>query len=69
MNGATRDWQFGVAVSWLGYECHHQQNLKTMGGAKSNALLFRGANYHPGCPGVAPVSKLLYIVLRDERKR
>ena len=28
----------------LGYECHHQQNLKTMCGAKSNALFSRRAN-------------------------
>jgi hypothetical protein len=40
----------------LGYECHHQQNLKTMRGAKSNALLLRTANRHRACPCVALVS-------------
>jgi hypothetical protein len=50
MNEGTLDWQFVVLVCSLGYECHHQQNLKTMRGAKSNALLLGGANCHPGCP-------------------
>lgn len=59
--------QFAVVDCSLGYDC--ERILKDLCGAKSNALLFKGANYHPGCPGVAPVSKLLYIVLRDERKR
>jgi hypothetical protein len=34
----------------LGYECNHQQNLKTMRGAKSNALFFRRANRSPNRP-------------------
>jgi hypothetical protein len=38
----------------LGYECHHQQNLKTMRGAKSNTLFFRTENCNPACPCVAP---------------
>ena len=35
----------------LGYECHHQRNLKTMRGAKSKALFFRRAH----CIMPAPV--------------
>jgi hypothetical protein len=34
----------------LGYECHHQQNLKTMRGAKSNALSLRRASRNHACP-------------------
>jgi len=49
----------------LGYECHDQQNLKTMRGAKSNALLLRRANCNPACPCVALVSNPLTVVLRD----
>ena len=55
MNGGYTRLHFVALVSSLGYEYHHQQNLKTMRGAKSNALLFRGANCHPGCPCVALV--------------
>jgi hypothetical protein len=40
----------------LGYECHHQQNLKTMRGAKSNALFLRRANCNRACPCVALIS-------------
>ena len=47
-------WQFAVAGS-LGYECHHQQNLKTMRGAKSNALFLTGANWDLACPYLAPI--------------
>jgi len=39
----------------LGYECHHQQNLNTMRGAKSNALFLRTANCNPACPCFAHV--------------
>jgi hypothetical protein len=39
----------------LGYECHHQQDLKTMCGAKSNALFLITANCNPACPCVALV--------------
>ena len=41
-----------------GYECHHQQNLKTMRGAKSNALASRRAN----CDHVFPCGALLAFV-------
>jgi hypothetical protein len=34
---------------------HPIPNLKTLRDAKSNAMLFRGANCHPGCPCVALV--------------
>jgi hypothetical protein len=51
-------------VCSLGYEYHHQQNLKTMRGAKSNALLFGGANCHPGCPCVT-----LFIVYTPRRNK
>ncbi len=37
----------------LGYEYHYQQNLKTMRGAKSNALLLRGMQCQAACPCVA----------------
>src|ERR1700723_2799564 len=37
----------------LGYECHHQQSLKTMHGAESNALCSREAIRNPACPCVA----------------
>jgi len=39
----------------LGCECHHQQNLKTMRGAKSDALFPKGANRNPVRPWVALV--------------
>ena len=39
----------------LGYECNHQQNLKTMRGAKSNALFLRGANCSLAWPCIALV--------------
>src|SRR2546427_970816 len=39
----------------LGYECHHQQNLKTIRGAKSNALFLRRVNCNRACPCVALV--------------
>jgi hypothetical protein len=39
----------------LGYECNHQRNLKTMRGAKSNALFLRSANGSLGCPCIALV--------------
>jgi hypothetical protein len=68
MNEGTLDWQFVVLVCSLGYERYHQQNLDTLRGAKSNALFLRGAHRQAGCPCVALVSKLLYIVLHDERK-
>jgi hypothetical protein len=37
----------------LGYECHHQRNLKTMRGAKSNALAFFRTYRNRNCPLVA----------------
>jgi len=43
-------------VRSLGYECHHQRNLKTMRGAKSNALLLRRANCNLAYPCVALVN-------------
>ena len=39
----------------LSTECNHQQNLKTMRGAKSNALFLRRANWNRICPCVALV--------------
>ena len=39
----------------LVYECHHQRKVKTMRGAKSNALFSRTANRNPDCPRVALV--------------
>src|SRR5450631_189867 len=39
----------------LGYECNHQRNLKTIHGAKSNALFLRRANWNRICPCVALV--------------
>ena len=33
----------------LGYECHHQQNLKTMRGAKSNALFSSRTDCNRAC--------------------
>jgi hypothetical protein len=44
----------------LGYECNHQQNLKTMRGAKSNALFSRRANRNPGCPCIALVNWFIF---------
>lgn len=48
-----------------GYECHHQQNLKTMRGAKSNALFLRGAYRNAICPCVALVPNSSNIVLYE----
>jgi hypothetical protein len=39
----------------LGYECHHQQNPKTMRGAKSNALFLTAVHRQAACPCVAPI--------------
>jgi hypothetical protein len=39
----------------LSYEGHHKRNLKTLRGAKSNALSLRRANCNPACPFVALV--------------
>jgi hypothetical protein len=39
----------------LGYECHHQQNLKTMRCAKSNALFSRRAKHSLACPCIAHI--------------
>jgi hypothetical protein len=37
----------------LGYECNHQRNLKTMRGAKSNALFLRRTYWNRSCPCIA----------------
>lgn len=39
----------------MGLRPTHQQNLKTMRGAKSNALFLSGAHWNPGCPWIALV--------------
>jgi len=48
----------------LAYECHQQRNLKTMRGAKGNALLLRGATCNAVSPCVALVPNSLAVVLR-----
>jgi hypothetical protein len=52
-----RIWLRGVDLNHrpLGYECNHQQNLKTMRGAKSNALFLTRADCNQDCPCVALV--------------
>jgi hypothetical protein len=44
----------------LGYECNHQQNLKTMRGAKSNALFLKRTNCNSACPCVALVIRATF---------
>jgi len=44
----------------VGYECNHQQNLKTVRGAKSNALFLRRANWNRICPCVALVIRAAF---------
>ena len=54
----------------LSTECNHQQNLKTMRGAKSNVLFLRGANWNRTCPCVALVRHLgLCPSLRQLRRQ
>jgi hypothetical protein len=43
----------------LGYECNHQQNLKTRRDAKSNALFLERANWNRICPWVALVIRAM----------
>jgi hypothetical protein len=48
-----------LSLSALGCECNHQQNLKTMRGAKSNALFLRRANWNRICRCVALVIRAM----------